>query len=376
MRRIRVVFALDSLGVGGTEMNAVRVAEGLDPARFDLSFACFDDTGALSGRVRAGGFPIDVFPVGSLQGPGFFTQGRRFRRYLRDHAVDVVHAHDRYANIFAVPWARLARTPAIIASKRWGSISARHGVGNRLAYRLAHLVLANSRAVGASLSVEDGVGSERVVVVPNFVDDVAFEPPPEAWRTDLRRELSLADDALVVGIVANLRAIKDHATLLHAIAALRSRFPALVLVAVGAGDQRAPLEQLAASLGIADVVRFAGSRPNRPNLNFLFDLSVLTSISEGFPNSLVEAMAASRAVVATSVGGVADAVTHGETGLLVPPRDPAQLAEAMASLLGDRAARARMGAAGLAKAQRDFGAPQVLHNIEALYERMLTPRVA
>lgn len=357
-------------------MNAVRVAERLDPARFHLSFACFNAGGALRSRILDAGLSIDEFPVGSLQGPGFIREGRRFRAFLRREQVDVVHAHDRYANIFAAPWARLARTPAIITSKRWGNISRVHGVGNRVAYRLAHRVLGNSNAVGASLSTQDGVAPSRVVVIPNFVDDHAFVAPSDAWMASMRAELALAPDALVVGIVANLRAIKDHATLLRAIAEIAPQFPSLALVIIGAGDQREPLAALAESLQLSNVVRFAGNRPNQPNPHFLFDVSVLTSTSEGFPNSIVEAMAAGRPVVATEVGGVPDAVTDGRTGLLVPARDSAALARALASVLADAPRREAMGLAGRERARADFAAAEVIHLVESLYESMLHGRVA
>jgi hypothetical protein len=110
-------------------MNALRVAERLDPAEFDLSIACFRGDGRLRPRFDAAGVPVDEFPVRSLYRASMVTQGMHFMRFLQRERVDVVHAHDRYANIFAVPWARLAGTRAVIASKRWGSIGRAHGIG-------------------------------------------------------------------------------------------------------------------------------------------------------------------------------------------------------------------------------------------------------
>jgi glycosyltransferase involved in cell wall biosynthesis len=370
-RPIRVVFCLDSLGMGGTEMNAVRVAEHFDPREIQLSVACFRDDGPLCARFEAAGIPVDVFPVRSLYGYSMLREGRRFASFLRRERADVVHAHDRYANIFATTWARLAGTPAIIASKRWGSIGRAHGVGNRIAYRLAHRVLANSSAVGASLVVQDGVPQQKIIVIPNFVDDEAFCAPPESWRQALSAELSLPADALVVGIVANLRAIKDHHTLLDAVARLRARHPTLVLVIVGSGPEERALERQIAELGIASMVRIAGARPNLPNPHHLFDVSVLSSLSEGFPNSIVEAMAAGRPVVATKVGGVVDAVESGHTGLLVPPRDAPALAAAIDRLLGDADLRKTMGRAGQAIARSRFAASVVAPSVARLYASLL-----
>jgi glycosyltransferase involved in cell wall biosynthesis len=371
---IRVVFCLDSLGVGGTEMNAVRVAERLDPALFKLSVACFRGDGLLRHRFDAAGIDVQVFPVRSLYGRGMLDEGLRFARFLRRERVDVVHAHDRYANIFAVPWARLAGTPAIIASKRWGSIGRAHGIGNRLAYRLAHRVLGNSDAVGESLVATEGVARKRVVVIPNFVDDVAFAAPSPEWIAEMREALSLPASARVVGIVANLRAIKDHRTLIEAVAQLRPKHPELVLVMIGAGPERAALEARVAELGIGDMVRFAGTRPNLPNPHRLFDVSVLCSLSEGFPNTIVEAMAAGRPVVATSVGGVPDAVRDGYNGILIGVGDVSALAASLDRLLGDPYLRSNMGLAGQEMARSRYTAAAVVPTVARLYEEMLAPR--
>ena len=372
-RPLRVVFCIDSLSVGGTEMNALHVAEQLDRTRFTVSVACFRGDGPLRPQFDAAGIPIDEFPLRSLYGPGMLREGLRFMRFLHRERVDVVHAHDRYSNVFGVPWARLAGTRAVIASKRWGSISRVHAAGNRGAYRLAHRVLANSHAVGASLVEVDGVPPDRIVIIPNFVEADAFSAAPSDWLAQTRTELALGDGALAVGIVANLRPIKDHATLLRAIARLLPRFPTVRLVLVGGGEMHARLEALAETLGLGHVMRFAGVRPNRPNLHRLFDISVLCSVSEGFPNSIVEAMAAARPVVATAVGGVSDAVTDGVNGFLVAAGDDLALSHALVRLLESRELRVTMGEAGQQIARDRFRDATVVPQIERLYTALAGP---
>src|SRR5205807_5494697 len=139
----------------------------------------------------------------------------------------------------------------------------------------------------------------------------------------------------------------------------------------GDGECRAALASLARTLGLEGRVHFAGQRPNEPNLHHLFDVSVLCSLSEGFPNSVVEAMAAARAIVATDVGGVAEAVADGESGLLVPPSNGERLAAAIDELLLDPKRRAMLGAAALERARRHYSAAGVLGSLEALYDRLL-----
>jgi glycosyltransferase involved in cell wall biosynthesis len=176
---------------------------------------------------------------------------------------------------------------------------------------------------------------------------------------------------LVIGCVAGLRPVKDHETLIRAMAQLRPRWPGVRLVLIGDGDARPSLERLVAELRLGDVVRFAGSMPNEPNLHFLFDISVLSSVSEAFPNTIVEAMAAGKPVVATRVGGVANAVIDGETGILVAPQAPGELASAIEQLLSHPESRRRMGEVARRRARSCYHVETVLPTLEALYDRLL-----
>ncbi len=371
--RIRIAYCIDNMDIGGSELNAVRTAELLDRSRFDLLIVCLRERGPLMARYAAAGIPVHSFPISSLYGPRTVRQGYRLARFLEQERVQIVHAHDLYTNIFVTPWARFAGVPVVIASRRWWQSLTRrhHRVANALAYRMAHCVLANSPAVGASVSAVEGIPCARVSVISNFVTESAFDTPAPELLTALRRELDLPDEALVVGSVARLAPVKDHASLLRATALLRTRWPRLRVVLIGDGECRDSLEQLAVTLGVSDVVRFAGQRSGPVSLHQLFDVSVVCSTSEGFPNSIVEAMAAGKPVVATAVGGNADAVLDGKTGLLVPASDPEALASAIERLLVSPDLRRDMGETGRRRARDHYGADNVIASLESLYERLL-----
>lgn len=370
-RRIRVAFCLDNLGIGGTELNAVRTAEHIDARRIDLRLVTLQASGPLRARFEAAGVPVVPFPIDGLLGASAIRAGRRLARYLRESEIDIIHCHDIYTNVFVAPLARIAGVRAVICSRRWWQSlpDAKYRIANHLAYRSSTRVLANSPAVARSLR-DGGIAASRVVVVPNFVDERAFAPLSGAVRASMRDALGLPPDALVVGCIARLVPVKDHAALLQAIAPLLPRHPSLRLVLVGDGPCRDALEAQATLLGIRAHVHFAGLVHGDVNMHAMFDVSVLPSLSEGFPNSVVEAMAAGCPVVATDVGGIPDAVVDGKTGYLVPARSPARLSGALALLLEDRELRARMGLAGQLRAREGFHVSSVVPALEGLYHEL------
>jgi glycosyltransferase involved in cell wall biosynthesis len=373
--RIRVAFCIDNLNIGGTELNAVRLAERLDKSRFLLRIVSLQADGPLADRYRAAGVPLDVFSPGSIAGPNGLREGVRLRDHLRRHGIEVFHAHDMYSNLFGCFWARLSGAK-VIASRRWQGVPAPSRgwkIASRVPYRIAHVALANSPRVGDILHELDRVPRRRIAVVSNFLDERTFDPPSEDVRNAVVRELGLAGARATIGVVANLRPVKDHAMLLQALARLHSRWPDVKVVLVGEGPSREELQRLAEQLGVAAQVVFAGRRPNDPNLNFLFDIGVLCSKREGLPNSVLEAMAAGIPVVATDVGGVGDAVVDGETGHLVPAGDAGRLAMALDSLLANPDRARAMGAAGRARAATMYSPEAALTALESLYLR-LAPR--
>ncbi len=370
---IKLAFCIDTLEVGGTELNAVRTAERLDRSRFDLSVLHLQPDGPLLERYRSAGIPLHHFPIASLYGTGTIARGIQLRSYLRRQGIQILHAHDLYTNIFSVPWARLAGVPAVIASRRWWKATPRRGqlAINRFAYRFAHRVLANSASVARLLETEEGLSPDKVQIIPNFVGEGAFNAlPSEARRVELAK-IGVPFGVIVLGIVARLAPVKDHATLLRAAGILAQRGVGFHLVIVGDGNLRASLEALARDLHLFHWVSFAGALPNEPNPHQLFDISVLSSVSEGFPNSVVEGMAAGRPVVASAVGGTVDAVVPEQTGILVPPEDPGAMAHALERLVRDVELRGRMGAAATARARLLYHETSVIEMLSSWYESLI-----
>ncbi len=178
-------------------------------------------------------------------------------------------------------------------------------------------------------------------------------------------------DAPLIGIVARLVPIKAHEVFLAMAARVHRALPAARFLIVGDGDLRAPLEQRVAELGLGGAVHFLGWRADIDKLYADIDVVALTSRNEGSPVALIEAMAAGVPVVSTEVGGVADVVAHGVTGLLAAMDDDEALARHVVTLLGDRDTGRRMGQEGRARVAATYGAGRLVADIEALYEELL-----
>ena len=370
-----VAFCVDNLNVGGTELNAVRTARLLRAAGVPLRVYAMQPTGPL--RIRYDALGVEVVPIplgGSLTGLTALRQGLRFARQLRDSGDAILHCHDRYSNVFGAFWGRIAGTAAIITSRRWDQREGSAGLRrlNRLAFRASSAVVANSGRVQRALTLEDGVLAPRTALISNFVEADAFERP-DAGEVGVRRQaVGLPPDTPVVGIVANLRPVKDHVLFLRMAALVAASDSRVHFAIIGEGDQRERLEREAGRLGLVGRVHFLGLLPDRPNPFQLVDIATLTSRTEGFPNSILEAMAAARPVVATEVGGVPDAVVEGVTGFMVPPGVAESFAGAVLRLLGDPGLARRCGEAGERLARDRFSETRVLADLQALYERVLT----
>jgi len=370
---LRVSFCLANSGIGGTELNAVRTAERLDRDRFDLEVISLADYPPLRERYETARIPFHVIQMPSLASPQCVRQGWRLARHLRRRRTSVFHAHDSYGNLFGVPWARIARVPTVIASRRWWKSRPRpgHTAGNRAVFKLAHGVLTNTPAV-ADLTAAEGVPRDKIRVVPNFLDEDSFTAPTDQRGCDLRGELGIPAGAPVIGIIAQLRPEKDHATLIRASARLLERQPEAHIVLVGEGECRPELETLREDLGLSGHVHLTGLRHGEGNLHHVFDISVLCSRTEALSNSILEAMAAGNPVVASDVGGNPDPVRDGETGLLFPVGHVEALANALDRLLTDPAEARRLGDGGRRVARNEYTVAAALAALETTYRSLLS----
>jgi glycosyltransferase involved in cell wall biosynthesis len=371
--RIKLLKFLTNFKIGGTERQVLNLAGALDRSRFDVHMACLGRSGDLLAQAGDCGRRLAEYRIRSLYGPTAMREQVRFALHLRRSGIQVVHSYGFYSNVFAAAPARLAGVPVVIASIRdmGDLLTPRQRRVQKWFCRAAHCIVANAEAIRRSLLAE-GYPAERIAVVPNGIE----LPPPVSprLRGRVRRELGLPDDARLGVVVSRLNPLKGIEYFLEAAARVIGEFPEFRFLVVGDGIDRGyrdSLERYAARLGLERRVLFTGFRMDVAAVLAGSEVSVLPSLSEGLSNTLLESMAAGVPVVATRVGGNAEAVAEGETGLLAPPRDPEALAAAIRTLLADRELAARFGQAGRRRVEMHFSVPRLVADTERLYRELL-----
>lgn len=375
MRHVKVAYILPNVESGGTERHVLALARRIDRSRFDLSLITTAGGGSLHDEFTAL-LPMNVF--------GDPRKGRRFRtgplehlrtivraaRLLRRDRPDILHAYLPAANVIGPVAARLAGVPRVIVSKRaLADYKRLHPFLRRvepLGNRLADVILVNSDAVRRDVERAETQWEGKFRKIYNGVAPLAPWSPGAIEAFRLREGLPLL--APLVACVSNFYRYKGHGELVEAVAAVAPRFPEATFLLVGRDS--GTLEETKASVrerGIEGAVRFLGSRADVPDLLRASDLFVHPSREEGFSNAVLEAMAAGLPVVAFDVGGNAEAVEHGVTGLLAPARDHAALAAAMEELLADAGRRREMGEAGRRRAADRFSLDRMVAEVEAMY---------
>ena len=378
-RRLKVVTLVRMFGEaggGGAERVARELLAALDPDRFDRTL--------FVSRPPAPGDPTGEDIEADLRRRGVRVQflSRQFKydpfgwwpllRLLRRERIDVLHAHTFGHNAWATVLGRLAGVGVIVAHEHNWAFAGRPLrplVDRGLIARGSDAIIVVSDDARRKMIEVERIPPTRLVVLANGVRAL---PPGNGHA--IRAELAIGSDDPVIGVVCVMRPEKAVDSLVRAAALLTSDVPRLRVVVAGDGPERHAVQALARELGVADRVLLLGDRMDVPDILDALDVAVLCSDYEGIPLALLEYMDAARPIVATRVGGIPELIEDGVDGLLVAPRDPPALADAILALLRDRERAAALGAQARERCRREFSVDVTVDRLQDLYEQLYATR--
>lgn len=376
----RILIVAEALGYGGTESHLVTVLPRLAEAGLDISVFCLAERGPRAAELEQGGVRVLaasrlasrrqkrlLYPLqAGLDCSALYA----FARQWRPH---VAHFFLPGPYLFGAPVAMAAQIPIKVMSRRSLAHYQQNWVGARHIERLLHsrmtAIIGNCNAILRELTAE-GVAEAKLRLIYNGI-----EPSGRAQdKGEARAALGLDADSLIGVVVANLIPYKGHRDLIEALALAAPKLPpSWQVLCIGAdNDLRPELETLAAAKGLAGNLRFLGQRFDVDRLLEAADFGVLSSrANEGFSNAILESMRAGLPMIVTDVGGNAEAVVDGETGIVVPPADPAALAAALLRVAEDPALRRKLGDAGRERVATQFTLDACVAKYRALYDELL-----
>jgi sugar transferase (PEP-CTERM/EpsH1 system associated) len=369
---IRIMHVVDSLGKGGLENGLVNLIERLDPISFEHTVYAIRRLGLNAERLPSE--RVRVLCLGKKETDSRIQVGA-LARAIREVRPDIVHSRN-WSAVEAVIAGRWVRSCALVHSEHglesadtvpepWRRICLR-----RLAYELADRVVSVSYQLRDLHARRTGFPARRINVIHNGVDGGRFFPGA-AVRARMRHELGISGDEFCIGCVGSLFPVKDHMTLLKAIAEINAACGDWRLFVIGEGPERGRLESfLDANVDWKQRVSFLGSSNRVSELLNAMDVYVLPSIMEGISNSLLEAMATGLPVVATATGGNREVVIDGNSGLLFPVGAFRQLAEKLLTLRAHRDLRLQLGQQALRRVRENFSMDSMVREYAQLYESL------
>ena len=365
MKRLKVAFIIDEYGIGGTERQLGLLMDGMDRSKFDVSLFFLRDNGIGEGRI--GGTRGEVIGLQSLCSLEGAKKLFEFSRLLHKREIDIIQTYFQDSTVFGVLAGKISRLKKIFVSVRdmrfWATpvMSTVH----KLVALMADGIIVNSNAVKENLKGK--VFYRKVFVIHNGIEIGDHFEVNEASKKWVAHEFNLTGNFPVVVLVANCnRKVKRVDLLIEAIPSVL-KSPTAYFLIVGDGYLRPALEKRVVELGVEAWVRFTGQRQDIEQILAGCDLALNTSDSEGFSNSVMEAMRAGLPVLASNIPGNRELIEDGQNGLYFAPGNPQELAKKISILVMDKEERERLGTAGRYRIEQEFHINEMVKKYEEFY---------
>lgn len=372
----RVLYLIDSLRMGGAERLLVSYLKHLDSTQIEPRVCALQirEGNPIGEQILQLGIPVDTLLVKNLRD---ITALPRLLAYMRRHKIDLVHTQLEFANTLGNTASWILGIPSIATMHTLNDPEKGSKTYRRIAIMLWILRHFCNRVVAVSEETRrhhlrvGGNKPENVITLYNGIDLTPFQQIRDEEIQAMRSQLGIPTSAQVLTTVAVLRQPKGIQYLIEALPAILQGNPEAYYLIVGDGDYRSQLEEQVRDLGVERKVIFTGYRNDIPQLLEMSDIFVLPTLTEALPTVLAEAMAASKPIIASKVGGIPEMVIEGKNGLLLSPQNAEELAAACLNLLQNPSQAQEMGKAGRKIVEERFNIPVQVKMLETLYKELL-----
>ena len=370
-KKLNILHLVNGFAIGGGEIGLLTLTRLLNKEKFNQVICAVGQGGALQEEFEKTGYRVEII---NKKHSFDFSQISQVAQLMEEEKIDIVLTTLFYADVIGAFAAKKANVPVDIS---WEVVSHpfkyRHTFGYKRALKHMDMVVPVSHAIGRQLMVERGVPENKIHTIHYGVDTQKYSPKD---GTAKRHELGIADDEIVFGTNARLHVQKGHTYFIEAIKKIVPRFPKVRFLWAGDGPLRESLEQEVKEAGLEQHVQFLGFRNDIVDLLSAYDIYVLPSLWEGLPNQVLEAMSCGKGVIATAVDGTVEAVDQDKTGLLVPSKNPAALADALLKVLENPILLKNFGAASRKRIEAEFTIEGEIQKFETLFESLYAKKTA
>lgn len=391
LKQKKIVYLIGTLNIGGSQHQIIETAAGLNRELFNPKLYCLFGGGPLKSSINKYGIDVTIFDTNhhrkQITNHFLFKRSRQFLslyRYLKRQQPDILHCYMYKPCIYGGFAAKLMENSLLITSRRclghFKDAKPYYQSLENLVNRFTDGVLVNAEAVKQDVLQREKISPHKIHVVYNGVDTNRYKPLNDetaAFSRLKKRESGIPETAPVIGMIANLFPYKGYREFISAASEVHQRHPEVKFLCVGkdCGIQH-QIEQLIRERGLQEHVIFTGEVRNIPDLLHLIDIQVSASHEEGFSNAILEGMASGKPIVATSVGGTPEAVVHNTTGILVPPKDPTALAQAIILLLENPELAKSLGNNGRTRIEEHFSMETMINKLETWYLELCEKKTA
>jgi len=378
MERINILYVVDNLTFGGGERGFSQLSNALDKERYNIFIAC-SPGGELENRIKNIDVQIKFIDFRRQINSKIFIE---LMKIIKDENIHIVHSVGSRADFYARLAGKIAGAPIIISTlamfaERFDTDPLRKAlyiIFDRFSERFVDTFIVVSEALKHTLHTRHHIDKRKIVRIYNGVELDLYSPHVK-YSESVRNEFAIEDTTPLVGTIGRCIYQKGFEYFLLATPIILRKYPDVKFILVGDGPLRAQLENMAQRLGIANSIIFTGFRNDIPRILAEMDIFVLSSVLEGLPRVVMEAMAVGKPIVATDIEGIREELDHGQEGIIVPSRNPPALAQGIMELLINRDKAKEMGLRARKKAERLFSLKETVKNIDSLYQRLISDKV-